>query len=244
MALNALLMCHDQRSLQVLAAALDELEIEQEICRSAHQAMERLVQGYYSALVLDFDIPGAAQLAKLARMAPPRRRPVVFGMIGATTEIADAFQVGANFVTYKPLHWDQLMRSLRAGHGFMKSDQRGSKRHPLSTIVYMRLGDGVLPSMMLDLNHDGLAVQASEPLPALPEIPLRFVLPGSGHLVEGTGEVVWADDSGRAGIFFAKLTAASRKHLKQWLAKRDAKKTAGQVMARSERRIVATARPD
>jgi hypothetical protein len=45
-------------------------------------------------------------------------------------------------------------------------------------------------------------------------------------MVEGTGEVIWADDEGRAGLIFSHLTAASRKFLKIWLAKRSARKTA------------------
>jgi hypothetical protein len=32
--------------------------------------------------------------------------------------------------------------------------------------------------------------------------------------------VIWASDGGRAGLFFSKLTAAARKHLKNWLQKR------------------------
>jgi hypothetical protein len=35
--------------------------------------------------------------------------------------------------------------------------------------------------------------------------------------------VIWADDDGRAGMFFSGLTSASRHHLKNWLAKRGAK---------------------
>lgn len=240
MALNALLMCRDQQSLQVMAAALGELEIDHEVCTSAHQSMEQIARGYYSALVLDFDLPGAAQLAKLARMAPPQRRPVVFAMMGALTEVANAFQAGANFVLYKPLAWEQLMRSLRAGRGFMQLDRRRSQRHTVSTIVYLKIGTETLPAMMLDLNYDGLSVQAPEPLPALPEISLRFVLPGSGNLVEGTGQVLWADDTGRAGIFFAKLSPASRKHLKTWTTKRGGRKGSAHPAPRSERRHVST----
>jgi DNA-binding response OmpR family regulator len=70
MALNALLMCQQQQSLRALATALDEFEIEQEVCLSASEAMELIMQGHYSALVLDFDLPGAAMVAGMARMAP------------------------------------------------------------------------------------------------------------------------------------------------------------------------------
>jgi hypothetical protein len=43
-------------------------------------------------------------------------------------------------------------------------------------------------------------------------------------MVEGMGEVVWADDGGRAGMLFSRLTPASRKYLKQWFVKKESKK--------------------
>jgi len=76
---------------------------------------------------------------------------------------------------------------------------------------------------VLDLSEQGLALQAPEPLPPVQNVPLRFVLPGTSHLLEATGKVIWADDDGRAGMFFSGLTSASKHHLKNWLAKRGAK---------------------
>ena len=78
--------------------------------------------------------------------------------------------------------------------------------------------------MVLDLNQNGLALQAPEPLSPVQQVPLRFVLPGTENMVEGTGEVIWADDGGRAGMLFSRLTPASRKYLKQWFGKRTAGK--------------------
>jgi hypothetical protein len=115
------------------------------------------------------------------------------------------------------------MRSLRAGERFMKPNPRHSPRHPLEALVYLQLGATPLPAIVLDLSEQGLALQATEPLPQLQNMPLHFVLPGTSHLVEATGEVIWADDDGRAGIFFSDLNAASRSHLSNWLAKRGAK---------------------
>jgi hypothetical protein len=45
-------------------------------------------------------------------------------------------------------------------------------------------------------------------------------------MVEGMGELIWADDGGRAGMLFSRLTPASRKYLKHWFGKRDSKKKA------------------
>lgn len=222
MKLNALLMSKDQPALRVLAVALDRLEIERQICLSAAEAMELLVQGHYSALVLDFALPGAAQVAKMARMASPQRRPVVFAMLGILSPVCGAFQAGVNFVVYKPLVFEQVTRALRAGQGFMRSNRQNSPRHKLEALVYLQLGVAALPAIVLDLSEQGLALQAAEPLPPVQNVPLRFVLPGTTCMVEATGEVIWADDDGRAGMFFSHLTAVSRRYLKDWLAKQGA----------------------
>ena len=243
MSFNALVMCREQQSLRVLAMAMDELQIEGQVCGSAPEALDLMTQEHCSALVLDFDLPNAVMVARMARLAPAHRRPVVFAMIGALTEISGTFQAGANFVLYKPLVCEQILRSLRAGRGFMKPDRRRSPRQRLETLAYLQFGDGALPAMVLDLNEDGLALQAPEPLPPVQEVPLRFVLPGSTHLVEGVGEVIWVDEVGRAGIFFTQLKPASQKHLKGWLAKQEGKKkvlTRAPLSAR-KRRISASA---
>jgi len=235
MRLNALLLCRDQQSLRTLAAALDELEIEPEVCLSSQDALELLAHGHYSSLILDFDMPGALQVARLARLAPPQRRPVVFAMIGARTGIANALQAGANFVLYKPLVFEQVTRSLRAGRGFMRPDRRRSPRQKLETLVYLQFGVAALPAIVLDVNEQGLALQAPEPLPPVERVPLRFVLPGTEYMVEATGEMIWADDEGRVGMLFAHLAPSAKKHLKEWLAKKSPKKRVARPVGHAEK---------
>ena len=60
MAFNALLMCREEHALRILGKALDEVAMEQEVCLSAPEALDLTVQRHYSALVIDFDLPGAA----------------------------------------------------------------------------------------------------------------------------------------------------------------------------------------
>jgi DNA-binding NarL/FixJ family response regulator len=235
MALNALLMCRDEQALRTLETALEKVEMEPEVCVSAPEALDLTVVRHYSALVLDFDLPGAATVARMARLAPSSRRPVIFGMIGASTEIAETFQAGVNFIIYKPLAFKQIVRCLRAGRGFMRPDRRQSQRQPLESLVYLQFGIAALPAMVLDLNQNGLALQAPEPLPPVQQVPLRFVLPGTANMVEGMGEVIWADDGGRAGMLFSQLTPASRKYLKQWFVKQEGRKKPEVRSARSQK---------
>jgi CheY-like chemotaxis protein len=224
MELNALLMCREHESLRMLVGALDEFGIDEEVCASEPEAMQLLALGYYSALIVDFDLPGAAQVVRMAHLAPANRRPVVFALIGDLTGVGSTFQAGANFVLYKPLVREQMERSLRAGQAFMRADRRRSPRQKTDALVYLRFGDVCpVPALVLEISEDGLSVQASEPLPAV-ELPLRFILPGTSSMIEGSGEVTWADDCGRGGIFFSHLSPSARRQLKAWLAKRDKKK--------------------
>jgi hypothetical protein len=117
----------------------------------------------------------------------------------------------------------------------MQADRRQSERQSLESLVYLQFGIAALPAMVLDLNQDGLALQAPEPLPPVQQVPLRFVLPGTSNMVEGMGEVIWADDGGRAGMSFSHLTPASRKYLKQWFGKRQARKKPVVRSARSQK---------
>ena len=235
MRLNVLLMCREPQSLRVLAAAMDKLGIEQEVCLSAPQAMELLAQRSYSALVVGFDLPTAGPLVRLARLAPAQRRPVVFAMIGALTEVGYTYQSGANFVLYKSLEMAQVLRSLRAGRGFMQPDRRRSPRHKMETLVYLRLGDVCsVPALVVNVSERGMAVQAAEPLPA-GRLPLRFILPGTAHLIEGSGEVIWADEGGRAGILFSELSASCLIELRSWLNKRGARKSSARAFPGSPR---------
>src|SRR5262249_26830182 len=151
-------------SLALLLNTLDELGIDEEMCSSAAEALQLLAMGYYSALIVDFDLPGAAQVVHMARLTPGQRRPVDFAMIGARTDVRNAFHAGASVGRYKPLVFEQVSHSLRAGRAFMRPDRRRSARQRTESLVYLRFGDVCpLPALVLELSRDGLSVQAAEP---------------------------------------------------------------------------------
>jgi CheY-like chemotaxis protein len=240
MELTAVLMSRSHPSLQLLAAVLQDSKIAADRCDSAQEAIELMARGNYSALILDFDIPGAAQVAKLARLAPARSRPVVFAMIGAGTDVGGAYEAGANFVLYKPLAPDQVIRSVRAARGFMRQDRRQKARQAVQTVVYLLFGKAAIPTLMVDLSEEGVCIQAADPLPPMDQVPVHFLLPHSTRPIEGKAEVVWADDSGRAGMFFTQLARDTERRLKTWLRKNGDRKS-GSNLTLSARAAVAAA---
>jgi len=225
MKLNALVMSRSHSSIRVLVAAFAELGIEYRISPSASETMEMLATDYHSALIVDFDLPHAVQVAKVARAASGKRRPVLFAMVGSNTPISGVFQAGANFVLYKPLDPLQVLHSLRAAQGFMREDRRQSSRQKDETLAYLQLPTGMTPALVQDVTEHGLSLQAAEPMTPLRHVGVRFLLPGTTQVVHATADFIWADEEGRAGVFFSDMAVACRRDLQAWLKKRGARKS-------------------
>jgi hypothetical protein len=225
MKLNALVMSRNTGAVKALVTAFAELGVEYRASFSASETMEILAQGRHSALVIDFDSPHATRVAKMARTLGPKHRPVIFGMIGGATPIADLFEAGGNFALYKPLDFLQVLHSFRAAQAFMQQDRRESSRQRGETIAYLELPGATLPALVQDLTESGLSIQAAQPLIPMRGLSLRFVLPETTQVVRATGDFIWTDKAGRAGLFFTNIPAACRRDLQAWLRKRDGKKS-------------------
>ena len=244
MKFNALVMSRNAGAVKALVTAFAELGIEYRTSFSASETMEILAQGRHSALVLDFDSPHAGQIAKMARSLNAKHKPVLFGMIGAATPIAELFEAGGNFALYKPLDFLQVLHSLRAAQAFMQQDRRETSRQRGETIAYLELPAATVPALVQEITESGLSIQAAEPLVPTRGVSLRFVLPETTLVVHATGDFVWTDKAGRAGLFFTNIPAACRRDLQAWLRKRDGKKShAARAMfeVRTGRRAMAAA---
>ncbi len=109
-------------------------------------------------------------------------------------------------------------------------ERRRSVRQKLYTPVYVSFnvpqsGMVVDLSELLDLHEHGFSVQTAVPsaegttneIQVNRAVTLSLDLPETKKIVHGTGEVVWIDTRGRAGIRFSFLPEAGRQVLKEWL---------------------------
>jgi len=108
-------------------------------------------------------------------------------------------------------------------------ERRRSLRHQLHTPVYasfntLRPAAVVDLSELLDVHEHGFSVQTALPIPPQTgelevgrAVTLCLDLPETGKFVHGSGQVVWIDHTGRAGIRFSFLPDGSRQILKEWL---------------------------
>lgn len=223
MHLSAAVLCRDKKSLAVLKAVLTELGIELEKCSSEHESLEAVMSGRCSTLIVDFDLPGAEEVIRMAALLPPGQKPELLAVASrAWPGTGQAFQSGASRIFYRPLDVRLLKDALKAGNKVIAKNRRKSTRYEVKTLVYLELESGTVPAVSIDIGAHGLAIQATEPIPMSSNCPFHCVLPGTDFTLQGHADVIWASDLGRAGLFFSKLSSPARKHLKQWLAKRAA----------------------
>jgi len=221
MSQSAAVLCQDKRSLQTLSTTLDELGIELMNCHSQQQALEQVVKGRCTTLVVDFDIPGAEEVIRMAALLPQEQRPELLAVASrAWPGTGQAFQSGAHRILYRPLSAGELKDALKDGMKAGAKNRRKSKRYEVKTLVYLDVEGGTLPAVSIDIGEHGLAIQAAEPVPMSSNVAFHCLLPGTDFKLNGHADVIWASDQGRAGLFFSKLTPAARKQLKRWLHKR------------------------
>ena len=217
----AAVLCQDRSSLRTLKAAVERMGVDLVDCSSQQQALEMVLSGDCSTLIVDFDLPGAGEVIRMAALLPPEQKPALLALASRVWPgTGQVFQSGASRILYKPLEGEQVREAVASGKKHSTKAARKAARYEMKTLVYLELESGTLPGIGIDISEHGLAVQAAEPVPISSNLAFRCVLPGTDFTLHGHAEVIWASEHGRAGLFFSRLAPAARKHLKQWLSKR------------------------
>jgi putative methionine-R-sulfoxide reductase with GAF domain len=72
-------------------------------------------------------------------------------------------------------------------------------------------------SEIVDISEEGMAIQTSSSLEVQRSVNLCLDLTATSACIHTTGEVIWADRSGRVGIRFPQMPDDSLRQIKQWL---------------------------
>jgi putative methionine-R-sulfoxide reductase with GAF domain len=101
-------------------------------------------------------------------------------------------------------------------------DRRRARRHKVFTPAYANLSGSAQGAVLelneiLNISESGMCIQASAPMKVNRLLPLGIDLSETGVQIRTVGHVVWSDPSGRTGIRFPDMAAASLGQLKEWL---------------------------
>ena len=126
--------------------------------------------------------------------------------------------LGVNFVLYKPVAYERALSSLRAARAVMRKEKRKNVRavvHTHATVDYANVQQE--KATLVNLAPGGMAVLFGKKLPPTSKVYFQFKLPGQTASVRLSGQVVWQDWNGRAGVQYVDVPRASRKLLDEFL---------------------------
>jgi CheY-like chemotaxis protein len=220
MNLSSLLVCADEAAAQVLRQVLEELSIRVESCPDLVRAAIRLAQQRFDVVILDCKShPDAVGLLRETRHSRLNDSTLAVTVVQRQESIREMFSLGVNFVLYKPVAYDRALSSLRAARAVMRKEKRRRARAPVhahAKVDYANVEQE--KATLVDLAADGMAVLFGKKLPPTSKVYFQFQLPGQKSSVRLSGQVVWQDWNGLAGIQFADVPKASRRLLDEFLS--------------------------
>ena len=220
MTLTALLVCVDEVAAQVLRRVLEELSIGVESCPDFARAAIRLAQERFDVVIVDGESNAEViSLLRESRLSRLNDQTLAVAVVAGQDTIREMFSMGVNFVLYKPVAYDRALSSLRAARAVMRKEKRKNARatvHAQATIDYANVQQE--KATLVDLAQEGMQVQFGKKLPPTNKVYFQFKLPQQAMSVRLSGQVVWQDWNGRAGIQFVDVPKASRRQLTDFLS--------------------------
>src|SRR5579864_8868277 len=220
MTLSALLVCTDKAAAEVLSRVLKELNIRVEACPDFARASIRAAQERFDAIIIDAQ--SSLQVLSLLRDTRTSRlndATLAVAVVPSQESIRELFSLGVNFVLYKPVAYDRALSSLRAARAVMRKEKRKSARatvHAHATVDYANVEQE--KATLVDVAQDGMSVRFGKKLPPVGKVYFTFQLPGQSSSVRLSGQLIWQDWNGRAGVQFVDVPKASRRMLNEFLA--------------------------
>lgn len=134
MAYQALVFCTDPKVNQVLAVVLGELDFAVESCHGPFDAVKKLTERPFDALLVDCsDEQNAALLFKSARNSEINSAALAVAVVEDQAAISKAFRIGANLILTKPINIEQAKGTLRVARGLLKKSQLGKALSPAAS---------------------------------------------------------------------------------------------------------------
>ena len=218
--LNSLIISADQQLIWTVEPTLRQLEFAVEVKQSVAGAMDTLWRTRYDALVVDCSESGPDGL-RAARQPQLNRESVLIAIAGRARhrpkELAEA---GADAVWQQPLTPHEIFRTLVAARGMATGDRRLQRRQALDRAAFFRYsydGQQFFEAIIVDITETGAAIEALEALTAGRAMQVEFTLPAMRSPIQAIADVVWRNDSRRAGVRFLQMSETHQRQLERWL---------------------------
>jgi len=227
MALECLLLTQDAALMNAVRPKFAESGIEIVMRNEAALAVELSNRRHLDGFIIDCDdVPGGREALIQVPASPANQKSIVLGIVNGGTSIAQALDIGAQFVLTKPVQEDRLTSFLDFAVPKMEREHRRYFRHPIELPIELQ---------MHNVSEGGFAIRSiGERLPES-VLSVAFQLPSlDGDKVRGRAVVVWAGDF-FTGLRFLYIDPRCRPGFQAWLTSLE-----GQLRFRESVRVART----
>jgi hypothetical protein len=209
----------DEAAALVLRRVLEELSIGVESCPDFARASIRLAQDRFDVVIVDGESNAdVIHLLRDTRTSRLNDATLAVAVVAGQESIRELFSLGVNFAVYKPVAHDRALSVLRAACAVMRKEKRKRGRAPVhthATVDYANVTQE--KATLINLAEDGMSVSFGKKLPPTSKVYFQFRLPGQSSSVRLSGQVVWQDWNGRAGVSFVDVPKSSRRMVTEFL---------------------------
>lgn len=209
----------DPAAAGVLHRVLEELSIGVEFCADFARAAIRLAQDRFDVLIVESESHNEiVTLLRDTRMSRLNEATLAVVVVSGQEMSREMFSLGVNFVLYKPVAYERALSSLRAARAVMRKEKRKSARASVYAHATVDYADAQQEkATLVNLAENGMSVRFGRKVPPTGKVYFQFQLPDQKSSVRLSGQVIWQDWNGRAGIQFVDVPKTSRRLMSEFL---------------------------
>jgi len=186
--------------------------------RATAAESERILRSEnYDTVFIDCDdLKGSKPLLSSLRKTATNKNSKIVAILNGDTAPPDAIDLGASSTLQKPLTRQTVERELKLASEALTKRQH--QRVNVTMPVYVSFGDTMdRLATALNISRGGMAIRCQSPIDADESVRLKFQPLGMSSVIVATGEVVWADSRGLAGIRFTSIIGGGADALTAWI---------------------------
>jgi CheY-like chemotaxis protein len=217
--LDFVVLCDDYPALRAITKAITTSGSKLSVAPSTGVAMEYIARRKLDGIIIDLRVQGGLDLIKSIRIGKSNKHSVIFACVTSSSEVTLALSAGANFVVHHPFTPEKMTQLVQSAAPLMAAEKRRYFRYPLVAPVTLKLDNKETRVTMSNLSEGGMAVWCPELQELGTTVGFSFELPFAG-IIQGRGEVTWANGEGLVGVKFHFLAEGAYQQLNGWLDRR------------------------
>lgn len=162
----ALIVDDDPATCEIIEAILQSADIETVISTSSAQAAQLLAAEEFESFFFDVNMPApdGIELTRLARSSEKNKKTPIIIITGEDDPavMARSFKAGANFLLFKPINRERLLRLSRATRSVFQQERRRYQRIVAKCKVKIQADQETLAGETVDISLNGLLLRASK----------------------------------------------------------------------------------